>query len=159
MNAQDILSISDEHNKNDIEFNLHDFLPYQVRVFYNDVSMSIANIYSKEHKLSKSDWRTMVNLWPDNSLSARNIVDVSSMDKVSVSRAVARMTKRKLLNQEKDEKDGRVVLLTLSEQGKLICDDIIRKAQKVEAKMIEGFSPEEQQQLSSLMQRVRDNLK
>lgn len=144
-----------DHN---INFHLHDFFPYQTRVFYHDVSDAVARIYSNEYKLNKSEWRTMVILWPNKLLSAKEIVDVSSMDKVSVSRAVARMTKRGLLHQCKDDNDGRIVLLSLSEQGKQDCGDLIKKVQKVEAQLLEGVTKKELQQLRALMQKIRNNV-
>jgi len=74
-------------------FELENFFPYLVRVYYRAVSQSVSTIYEREYKLTVSEWRAMAVLGNEQPLSAGEIVKRSSIDKVKVSRAIAGLTK------------------------------------------------------------------
>lgn len=151
------MQINSINNKENLDFKLQNFVPYQVSVFHNDISSSVSQVYIKSHNLSKLEWRALANLWPNKTLLAKNIATLSSMDKVSVCRAVAKLTERELIIQEKSPEDGRIVLLSLTEKGKVVCDDIINKIKTVETKLLNGVSVQELEQLRSIMKKIRRN--
>ena len=101
------------------EFELEQFFPYKVRLFYSDVTQALSAIYQRDHDLSPAEWRTMAILGAaPQGLQASEIVSRSSMDKVVVSRAVKRMENRALLTRHANAADGRSFLLKLSEKGR-----------------------------------------
>ena len=138
-------------------FELRDFFPYQVRVFYQAVSQSVTQIYGPLYGLSVSEWRTMAVLGTHRMLSAGEIVERSSMDRVAVSRAIKGLRQAGLLKRDIDGDDRRRAVLRLTEKGVEVFDLLIPKVLELERRLLEGLSQEEIRVLRELMQRVRLN--
>ncbi|MCV6576739.1 MAG: MarR family winged helix-turn-helix transcriptional regulator, partial [Cohaesibacter sp.] len=116
-------------------FDLKSFFPYLVRVYYQSVSSSVGDIYSDLYALSVSEWRVMAVLAPPQSMSALDIIERSSMNKVNVSRAVARLRKRGYLKQDIDGDDRRRSVLRLTQEGCKVFHDLIPRVKEVERQL------------------------
>lgn len=150
----------DEANQgsNDVgAFDLKAFFPYRVRIFYQAVSTSVSKIYTDAYDLSVAEWRVMSVLGPHQSMSANEITTRSSMNKVNVSRAVSRLRKRGFLKQDIDGDDRRRSVLHLTEEGKDAFGTLVPLVRNVEAQLLDGLNPEEIEQLTILMDKVRSN--
>jgi len=73
---------------------LERFLPYRLSILSNRVSQAIAREYTERFNLSMTEWRVMAVLARFNGegMSAREVAERTAMDKVAVSRALARLT-------------------------------------------------------------------
>ena len=138
-------------------FDLQRFFPYRVRIYYRAVSASVAAIYSSLFGLSVPEWRTMVVLGPHRALSAGEIVERSSMDKVNVSRAIARLRKRGFLKRDIDGDDRRRSVLRLTDEGREVFHSLVPQVLDLEEKLLDGLSTGERRTLHRLMDRVREN--
>lgn len=138
-------------------FDLANFFPYLVRVYYQAVSNSVANIYGPRFGLTVSEWRTMVVLGPQQALSAGEIVEHSSMDKVAVSRAIKRLRDAGLLKRDIDGDDRRRAVLRLTAKGREVFDSLIPLVLQLESDLLDGLSAEERATLLRLMDNVRRN--
>ena len=76
------------------------------------------------------------------------------MDKVAVSRAVTKLIKSGRIDREFADADKRRSILNLSEDGKQLHDEIAELALGFERDLLEGLSPEELDQLNSVMERL-----
>ncbi len=139
------------------DFDLQTFFPYLVRIFYRAVSGSISDIYLSETGLGPPEWRIMVVLGPYRSMSAGEIVDNSSMDKVTVSRAIKKLTTAGLIRRDIDGNDRRRVALKLTQEGIEMWDLLIPLVKEREQQLLDGLSSEERRQLVELMAKVRTN--
>jgi len=140
-------------------FDLETFFPYQVRVFYSDVTRALSAVYQRDYGMMPAEWRTMAILGSASSgLQATEIVARSSMDKVVVSRAVKRMEERGFLVRESNESDGRSFLLKLSDEGRAVYEDLGPKLKQVERQMLDGLSGEEIDAFLKVTRRIRENL-
>lgn len=145
-------------NYNDTKsFDLKDFFPYQVRVFYRAVSQSIAEVYTETHGLTVYQWRVMVVLGNRQPLSASEVVDYSSLDKVQVSRAIKGLLGRDFIERRVDSVDKRKVNLLLTDEGTRVLEELVPLVLKREAEILEGLSSDEKKILQSLMSRVLTN--
>lgn len=138
-------------------FELDQFFPYQVRVFYKAVSSKVSEVYKTAYGLSVQEWRIMAVLGPTNGLTATDIVVRSSMDKVTVSRAIARLKDRKFLSQKPDPKDGRRFVLKLSGKGRDVFEELVPQVLKVEQDLLQGLTETEKETLAALMLRVQNS--
>ncbi len=138
-------------------FDLRAFFPYLVRVYYQSVSASVSDIYGPLYGLSVSEWRTMAVLGTHQVLSASEIVERSSMDRVAVSRAIKSLREAGLLKRDIDGDDRRRAVLRLTEKGVGVFNDLIPRVLDLERRLLEGLSPEERDTLLALMERVRAN--
>ncbi len=139
------------------EFELGQFFPYLVRIYYRAVSEAVSQAYSGDMGLNVSHWRTMAVLGPERAMSASEIVAYSSMDKVTVSRAIKGLQERGLLRRDVDGDDKRRAVLRLTQEGRSCFAKIVPCVEKLSAKCLHGLSANEQKQLISLMERVRIN--
>lgn len=138
-------------------FNLKEFFPYLVRVYYRAVSDAISNVYANQYDLSASEWRAMAVLGTTNALSASEIVEQSSMDKVTVSRALKGLQTHGFLKRDVNHSDKRRAVLKLTHAGIDAFEKLVPMVQQVEKDCLQGLAPEEREILISLMHRVRRN--
>lgn len=106
------------------ELHLDRFLPYRLSVLSNLVSQALAEQYQARFGLSIPQWRVMANLGRTAPMSANEVAERTSMDKVKVSRAIASMQALDLLTRETDPRDNRMVSLKLSAKGRRIYEGI-----------------------------------
>ncbi|MGB0748306.1 MAG: MarR family winged helix-turn-helix transcriptional regulator [Magnetospiraceae bacterium] len=139
------------------DFSLKEFFPYLVRIYYRAVSDAVREVYSKSHQLSVNEWRSMVVLNNFEPLSAKEIVTRSSLDKVNVSRAIARLQERQFLERHVDPSDRRRVLLRLTAKGKKAMAYLVPRVREVEQRLLEGLTESERETLLDLMARVQSN--
>ena len=139
-------------------FELGNFFPYLVRIYYRAVSEAVAKVYSKKFNLTVPEWRTMAVLGPGRALSASEIVARSSMDKVNVSRAIKGLQAHGLLKRDIDGDDKRRVVLRLTQKGREVFDSLVPLVKQTEEACLKGLSETERAQLISLMERVRRNV-
>src|SRR5215470_10422573 len=82
---------------NDTDFQLERFLPYRLSVLANLASRALARLYSARFGLSVAEWRVIAHLSRFAPVSANDVATRAAMDKVQVSRAVARLTAKALV--------------------------------------------------------------
>ncbi|HRF83122.1 MAG: winged helix-turn-helix transcriptional regulator [Xanthomonadales bacterium] len=130
---------------------LEHFLPYRLSVLSNRVSQTIADMYQKRFGLAITEWRVMAVLGRFADLSANEVAERTAMDKVAVSRAVARLLERDLIKREIHSDDRRRSVLTLSETGYAIYDEIVPMALACEQRLIATLDEQERATLERLM--------
>ena len=146
---------SKDDEEPDAAFDLGDFFPYLVRIFYRSVNEVVSSVYTQSYGLTVSQWRTMAVLGPYNAMSASQIVSLSSMDKVNVSRAIKGLQTRGLLKRDIDGDDRRRAVLRLTEKGRHIFHALVPLVKQAEEKCLQDLSAQERSMLISLMERVR----
>jgi len=124
-------------------FLLERFLPYRLSVLTNLMSSTFAKSYGRRFGLTIPEWRAMAVLGRFAPLSANEICRRTAMDKVRVSRAVARLKKAGLVERSTDRTDRRRSALRLSPSGKRIHADIVPLARAIEARLLADLSPAE----------------
>ena len=136
------------------QLDLETFLPYRLSVLSNRTSSAIAREYQQRFALSVTEWRVMAVLGRYPGLSATQVAQRTAMDKVAVSRAVARLLDSGRLAREFDDDDRRRSVLRLSEAGYVIYDQIAPMALGFERQMLEGMAAEERALLFRLLDRL-----
>ncbi|MDB5897551.1 MAG: hypothetical protein JWP41_1153 [Ramlibacter sp.] len=82
----------------------------------------------------------------------------SGRDKGQLARLIAGLRERELLEARADAADRRSVHLFLSPAGEAADDALRRRARRLAAVAVKGFTSEEQELLAGLLDRVRANL-
>ncbi len=144
-------------NKELASFDFRTLFTFSVRTFYRSVSSSVENIYENDYGLTTAEWRTLVVLGPYQCLAAKEIVKASSMDKVTVSRAVKTMQAKNILKRDIDGDDKRRSALRLTQAGRDIYFSLMPKVLTLQDSLLAGFTQAEIDQFSSLMSRVSQN--
>ena len=136
------------------ELRLEYFLPYRLAVLSTTVSATVARAYDKRFGVSIPEWRVIAVLGRFPGLSAVEVAERTMMDKVAVSRAVTKLIKNGHIDREFADTDKRRSILNLSEDGKLLHDEIAELALQFERDLLLGFSEDELKSLNSLMERL-----
>jgi DNA-binding MarR family transcriptional regulator len=97
-----------------------------------------------------AQWRVMAALGRYAPLTASEVGQRIVMDKVAVSRAVAGLMKRGLVERSADLDDRRRASLYLTPKGRATHADIVPLALKYEAELYQALSAEERQTLNAL---------
>jgi DNA-binding MarR family transcriptional regulator len=136
------------------QLELENFLPYRLSVLSNRVSQTIADIYQKRFGLAITEWRVMAVLGRFTDLSANEVAERTAMDKVAVSRAVARLLERSLIKREIHSDDRRRSVLALSEVGYSVYDEIAPMALACEQRLVATLDEEEKAVLDRLLHKL-----
>lgn len=118
---------------------LEHFLPYRLSVLANHVSRGFARLYEERFDLKLPEWRVMAVLGRRPGITAREVAELTAMDKVAISRAVARLMQMGRVSAETDSSDGRRQKLSLSEAGLGIYAQITPMAKRIESALIAGI--------------------
>lgn len=130
---------------------LETFLPYRLSVLSNTLSQAIAKVYEKRFGLSVTEWRAMAVLGYRSDISAREVAERTAMDKVAVSRAVARMLDKGLIERGTARHDKRQSMLRLSDEGWKIYDQVAPLALEHERALLAHLDAEERQWLTRIL--------
>lgn len=133
---------------------LEDFLPYRLSILSNTISGSIAASYAQKFGLTIPEWRVMAVLGRHPGLSAIEVGERTLMDKVAVSRAVARLLKNGRLVRQFADRDRRRSILNLSEDGKNVHAKVAALALNYERDLLKGLTEDEVKTLDRLFDRL-----
>jgi len=139
----------------DAKLRLAEFLPYQLSITSNAVSDLIARSYRARFGLKIPEWRVMAVLGENPSMTQRELVEATAMDKVMVNRASKALVDRGLIGRAPNEADGRSHHLVLTETGRELYDQIVPQAVAIEAELESSLSQDDAQQLSEILGKLR----
>ena len=139
---------------------LNDFLPYRLVVLADEISRTVAQIYGDRFNLTRPEWRIIASLEELGPVFATDICAHSTQDKMTVSRAVASLETKGLLQRRDDPQDRRNKLLELTPAGHSLYQKLVPLVLAREAYLIETLTPEERglldRLLTTLLQRARE---
>ncbi|MGE0597271.1 MAG: MarR family winged helix-turn-helix transcriptional regulator [Hyphomonadaceae bacterium] len=138
---------------------LEDFLPYRLSILSNRVSRAIAARYAKTFALTIPEWRIIAVLGRSPGLTAKQAAEATEMDKVAVSRAVARLVDAGRVRTSADSSDARRQNLTLTAEGAALHAKIAPIALDTERRLLGALSRGERDALDDLLSRLLDAAK
>jgi len=133
---------------------LEHFLPYRLSVLSNRISETISGYYRQRFGLAVTEWRTMAVLGRYPELSAGEVAERTAMDKVAVSRAVARLLQRGFLQRDTHGDDRRRSVLALSEVGYAVYDQVAPMTLACEQQLLSALDADERAQLEALLDKL-----
>lgn len=133
---------------------LERFLPYRLSILSNRVSGAIARRYAKTFDLTIPEWRVIAVLGRRPGLTAKEVAEATEMDKVAVSRAVAKLAAAKRVAANADADDARRQILTLTSQGESLHARIAPIALDAERRLLASLEPRERASFDTLVDRL-----
>jgi DNA-binding MarR family transcriptional regulator len=130
---------------------LEHFLPYRLSVLANRVSHGFARLYEEKFDLKLPEWRVMAVLGRRPGITAREVAELTAMDKVAISRAVARLVEMGRVSAETDSADARRQKLSLSDAGLDIYSQIVPLAKRIENALTAGIGASDLAVLDKLL--------
>jgi DNA-binding MarR family transcriptional regulator len=134
------------------------FLPYVINNLAERISAGLSTLYSDEYGLTIPEWRVIANLAEHNTLNARQIVEFTTLEKSTVSRAVNNLSVRGLVSQQRTEGDNRVKDLALTDAGDTLYRSIVPRALAWERDLLEDLNSGEYRDLLHSLDKLRVRL-
>ncbi|WP_118133555.1 MarR family winged helix-turn-helix transcriptional regulator [Oceanicella sp. SM1341] len=122
------------------DFDLDEFLPYQLAVLASRISAEYAEIYGKRFGLSLAEWRMLAHLANAEKVSTREVYRRVDLDKTQVSRAAARLELTGLIEKQQSATDRRLVEMSLTAKGRELMQELTPIARSFEAEFIARFA-------------------
>lgn len=139
-----------------LALSLKEFIPYRLSIASNAVSKVISTAYGERFAITVPEWRLVAVLHELASASQTELVALTLMDKVAVSRAALTLTTRALVSRKKDADDGRARRLSLTSRGRRLYRRIAPSALKYESELLKAFSEQEIGALRSMLSKLTE---
>ena len=140
------------------ELDLDRFLPYRLSVLSNRISQAIAKLYQARFGFGITEWRVIAVLGRFPALSANTVAERTAMDKVAVSRALARLLERGLVQRDTHGSDRRRSVLELSPVGYTVYDEVAPMALECERQLLANLDETDRAQLDILLAKLAEGV-
>ncbi|NJM29112.1 MAG: MarR family transcriptional regulator [Rhizobiales bacterium] len=128
-------------------FKLEDFLPYRLNILAQESSHRLSAIYSAHFDLDIPQWRILANLASRGELTAQGIAAITFSHKSTVSRAVAALEGRRLIERVEDRGDRRALVLRLTAKGRRLFGELLPLVLSFEKELLSKLSAAERKGL------------
>jgi DNA-binding MarR family transcriptional regulator len=132
-------------------FKLENFLPFRLNILAQEVSEQLSAIYRDRFDLDIPQWRILANLASRGPMTAQSIVLITLSHKSTISRAVAELERRKLIERVTDASDKRAYVLRLTTKGKSLFAELLPLVLAFEKALLAQFSSTELKTVSSAL--------
>ena len=140
---------------------IEDFLPYRLSLLTNTLSRALATHYAARFAMTVAEWRVMAVLGRQSNISAREVCRRTTMDKVTISRAIGRLDRSGRIVRRADVVDRRRSVLSLSAAGHAVYRRLIPAVRAYESALLAALPEEETARLDhalTILQRRAETL-
>lgn len=122
---------------------LKTYLPYRLNLLAELTSDHTRPIYRQRHELTRSEWRVLVNLAEEASLTATGLCERVPAHKTKVSRALAELESRGWITRTPDPADRRIAHASLTPRGRRAFNRIRPEMEAATEAMLAPLTPDE----------------
>lgn len=109
----------------------------------------------EQHGITRSEFGVLSALArADRPLRASEVVSTTMLSGASITKIAESLVRRGLLVRHRSERDGRVVLLALTDDGRAVVDDEMPRRLADDEQLIAGLTPAERETLTALLRKV-----
>ena len=109
----------------------------------------------EQHGITRSEFSVLSALARvGRPLRASEVVSTTKLSGASITKVAESLVRRGLLVREKAERDGRVVLLALTDAGRAVVDVEMPRRLADDEELIAGLTPAEQDSLAALLRKM-----
>lgn len=127
---------------------------YMARLFASGLQKRIQPL-----GLAPAQFMVLLELWGEDGLTQRDLVDRLSVEQATMANTLARMERDGLIRRTPSEKDKRAKVITLTDKARALQEKAQDAAQRQNEYALSALTKEEADQLVHLMQKVIDKMK
>lgn len=127
---------------------------FRLSVLSNRLTLWAARTYGREFGIGVLEWRVLAALALLGSATAREVADLTVLDKSNVSRAVRRLLDRGFVERAGHPADGRMRILSLTPAGRALHDRVAVRSRERERRLFEGWDERDRERFRALVARV-----
>ena len=135
---------------------LERFLPYRLNVVAESVSRALSRLYAERYGIGVPEWRVMATLGEYERMTAKQVGTHSRMHKTKVSRAVAALEDKGLIEREPNEEDMREAFVALTGRGLRVYQDLAPRALAFERALDKTLGAGERARLDAILRRLEE---
>ena len=133
---------------------LETFFPYRLAVLAEQVSLATAQVYRERFALTRDEWRVLAALAHQGEVRAADVKDRTTLDKMQVSRALARLEAQGLVERAPDPDDGRASRVRLLPAGTALYRKIVPMVQAREEYLLSDLTPQERKVFAAAIDKL-----
>ncbi len=137
---------------------LAEFVPFRLNRLAAAVSDDLSQIYRRRFGLESPEWRVLVTVGQRGECSAQHIAASTRMHKTRVSRAVAGLEQRALLERALNAHDGRELRLHLTKAGRRTYEVLVPLALERERKLLSCLGAHQQRAFREVLTSLEQSL-
>ncbi len=137
-----------------LRFDLNRITGYRLSTLSNRLTLWSARVYRREFGVGSLEWRVLASLAALGPVSARDVAEFAVLDKSNVSRAVHRLTERRLVERSDHPVDGRSRILTLTREGRRLHRKISAHSRQREEDLFRDFTETERESFAAFLTRL-----
>lgn len=104
--------------------------------------------------LTPTRFAAMARLYERGALSQNELGRLTAMDVATIKGVVDRLRQRSLVFSEKDKTDARRQIISLTEKGRALMENVLQEARAISRETVKPLSAEESRTLISLLKRI-----
>jgi DNA-binding MarR family transcriptional regulator len=137
---------------------LTNFTPFRLNRLATGVNDHLSDVYKRRFGLEIPEWHVIATVGPAWSCTAQHIADSTRMHKTRVSRAIAHLVKRGLIERTSNADDRREMELRLTKAGRAMYTELVPLALERERAMLACLSEEELRAVNEGLERLEEFL-
>ncbi|PSJ45011.1 MarR family transcriptional regulator [Zobellella taiwanensis] len=137
-----------------IHFELDDFVPYKLMRVAELVGTGLAAFYREEFGISRPEWRLLAAIGHREQVIARELAELTCMDKVKVSRGLQGLEQKGLIARRPLPEDQRAALVCLTPAGQDLYQRMVPRVLEWEARLIDCLSASEYRDMVNGLDRL-----
>jgi len=138
-----------------MNLDIEDHIPYRISMLTNLIRQATTDKYIKQSNISGREWRVLSMIGIKGPMPAVDIVELTGMDKATITRAGNHLVKIGLLRRDTDENDARRKVLSLTPKGETECARIIPLMRDGGEKFDSALNERERIQLFKMLDKLK----
>jgi DNA-binding MarR family transcriptional regulator len=117
-------------------------------------NLPVYDLIERRYGLARPEYVVLYSLFLKDGITANDVCLSSGFPKNTLSRAIQKLLRRRLIRRAADPQDGRRYVLRLSAEGRRIVNETLQPMLDHERRMLATLNNDEQQVLSKLLARL-----
>lgn len=134
--------------------NVNRYIAAYIMGVANRLANGAANHYRRRFNLGMPEWRTIMAIGTSDHRIVREVAEKADIDYAAASKSLRVLEERGLVVMEQTSRRGRAAIARLTPEGLVVYRQLLESSRKRQKRLLAGFTPEEVEQLWSLLRRI-----
>ena len=135
---------------------LEAYFPYKLASTAEAFSRRLVDVYGRTFGLSREEWRLLLLLADAGELTSLELAKRTTLDKVQVSRAAAKLEEKGLITRSVPKSDRRLRVYTCSDEGQRLFANVFPQVEACANAMLRNMKPDDLEALTRGLQALED---
>jgi DNA-binding MarR family transcriptional regulator len=135
------------------------FVPFRLNRLAAEVSAALSSEYQERYGLDIPEWRVLATLgFRNDACCAQYVAHCTRTHKSAISRAVAALLRRQLVERVENEDDRREYRLRMTRKGKALYEELIPRLLRKEQEILSCLSAQERKDFALMLGKIERSL-